>query len=201
MEMKYTYDEKYHDKVAHEATRKFGNFIAIPKGNESFQMIIWKNRKGNKDYRINFLASKGYLYITGNLGEAILHAEDFKNLHNWAGLSPDYFIEKICCTSESPWFETKYFIKDFVSKANLVAIPENSKEMDLIKELASFCEDNPACKLPEELLDKVKQTFYVGSAELKDWLPCCGRRYPKRIIYWQTALSMMADSKLRELIR
>ena len=176
--MNYIYDEKYHDKVTHEATRRFVNFIAIPKGNESFQMTIWQNRKGNKDYRIYFLASKGYLYITGNLGEAILHAEDFKNLHNWAGLSPDYFIEKICCTSESPLFETKYFIKDFVSKAELIAIPDNSKEMALIKELASFCEDNPVCKLPEELLDKVKETFYVGSAELKDWLPCCGRRYP-----------------------
>ena len=201
MEMNYIYNEKYHVKVAHKATSIFGNFVAIPKGNESFQMTTWMNRHSKKDYHINFLVNKGYLCITGDLGEGILHAEDFESLHDWAGLSPDYFIEKICCTSESPWFETKYFIKDFVSKADLVAIPENSKEMDLIQELASFCEDNPACKLPEELLDKVKQTFYVDSAELKDWLPCCGRRYPKRIIYWQTALSMMADSKLRELIR
>ena len=201
MEMNYIYDEKYHDKVTHEATRRFGNFIAIPKGNKSFQMTIWQNRNGNKDYRINFLASKGYLYITGDLGEAILHAEDFEDLDDWTGHSPDYFIEKIRCTSESPVFETKYFIKDFVSKADLVAIPENSKEMDLIKELASFCEDNPTCKLPEELWDNIENTFYVTAAKINDWLPCCGRRYPKRMIYWQTALSMMADVKSREHVK
>ncbi|MBP3198096.1 MAG: hypothetical protein J6N21_13970 [Butyrivibrio sp.] len=190
----YINDEKYEKSVIERAKKKFKDFIATYElKTDMLDIITWKNKHGGNDHYIRFVVDKaeGKLYISGDLGSAVVHVwDDNMTLEKWSYRSGMYFLEKIEATSEKPAFDAELFEEDLLDE-----LKENYEEdfeekraqlMEIIDDLQICCESSGI--VPDDYLeDEVIELF---GDDYWEWFQNCGRRYPSRILMWQTAMQM-----------
>lgn len=189
----YINDEKYEKSVIERAKKKFKDFIATYElKTDMLDIITWKNKHGGNDHYIRFVVDKaeGKLYISGDLGSAVVHVwDDNMTLEKWSYRSGMYFLEKIEATSEKPYFDPELFEEDLLielEKYYKEDLEEEKQElMEIIDELQIYCESSSI--ISDYLEDKVIDLF---GDDYLEWIYDCGRRYPSRILMWQTAMQM-----------
>lgn len=196
MEYYYIYDENYEQSITTLAKKKFKDFVASYElRTDVLDIINWKNKHGGNDHYIRFVIDKedGNLYISGDLGAAVVHVwDDNVTFEKWAHYRGKYFLEKIEATSEKSYFDTKLFKKDLLIELEEIYeedLEEKKQElMEIIDELQVYCESSSI--IADDLEDKVTELFgddYWG------WIYNCGRRYPSRILMWQIAMQMAVE--------
>ena len=135
----------------------------------------------------------GALYVTGDLGQGLLQVTGDFTLEDWAGVTPDYFEEKLKCCSEMPRFDEDLFRADFIRELRERGFNLNEDdEADeyMLEELTEFFHDNFEGYLPELSRESFIQVTGIDEFE---WMSSCGRRFPGRVIYWKTALEMVKE--------
>lgn len=189
----YIIDEKYEKSVIERAKKKFKDFIATYElKTDTLDIITWKNKRGGSDHYIRFVVDKaeGKLYISGDLGSAVVHVwDDDMTLEKWSYRSGMYFLEKVEATSEQAYFDPEFFEEDLLDE-----LRENYEEdfeekrgklMEIIDDLQIYCESSSIISdyLEDEVIDLFGDDYW-------EWIRDCGRRYPSRILMWQIAMQM-----------
>jgi len=196
----YINDKKYENSVIERAKKKFKDFVAAYElKTDTLDIITWKNKHGGSDHYIRFVVDKaeGKLYISGDLGSAVVHVwDDDMTLEKWSYRSGMYFLEKIEATSEQSNFDPEFFEEDLLSALEDYYEEDfeekREKLMENIDDLQMYCESSSIISdyLEDEVIDLFGDDYW-------EWLHNCGRRYPARILMWQIAMQM-ATKQLKE---
>ena len=192
----YIIDEKYEKSVIERAKKKFKDFIATYElKTDTLDIITWKNKCGGSDHYIRFVVdkAKGKLYISGDLGSAVVHVwDDDMTLEKWSYRSGMYFLEKVEATSEQAYFDPELFEEDLLNmleeRYEKDFEVEQRNLMEIIDDLQIYCESSSI--ISGYLEDEVIALF---GDDYWEWIYDCGRRYPSRILMWQIAMQMAVE--------
>ena len=189
-----------------DAERHFQNHHArLDVFDENLSILSWK-QPGTQAYGVRAVFDEMHVYITGDLGSAVVHLTEKADLKTLSSYwkSPSYFVEKIRCSTD------KYEFSYEEAKAELLEKVSSLKERFLERqEKCGNTDDEAIAEYAEELND-VKEKLLEGfndscglcgdpsaitewsalDPDYFEWLPHSGRKIHKRIWLWLAAFEM-----------
>ena len=183
------------EEIKKECRKDFENHIATIKSyQDDLAVLIWANPGTYYNY-VRYVFDKCMLYITGDLGDAVVRLTETANLKNLSTYtrSIPYFIEKIQCASDIYCFDEDVAVKKLCEEQNTYiedVYDDNwrRKIQDLFNELIVAAKKGEF----ERLLHN--EDFYYRITEIDpdafEWIPNVGRVYSRRLILWLVGLQM-----------
>lgn len=189
------------------AEKRFANHKArLDVLSENVQILNWR-QPGTQEYAIRAVMDGDHVYITGDLGSAVIHLTEpatLKALSNY-WKTPNYFMKKIVCTTDDYLFiydtakrelreRKERLLEEYQDNhPDMLANGETEYRYDLDEEeenlLASFTDEKGFAANPDTLsawLDLDPDGF--------ETVPYMGRTIAPRIWLWLTAFKMAYES-------
>lgn len=182
----------------------FSHHKAVFRQLDDISTLDWRNEYGSSDYYVRYVfdESRGCLYLSGDLGSAVVQLTERATLQALSGYinKVDYFVEKIKCSTD------KYYYDEEIAQEELeeILFPEDVTLSDEEKEERHDC--------LEELMEQF--TGFDGFRTVSDDSHCllseicpdygellckAGRYLATRIIMWLVGLQMAWEQVKNEV--
>lgn len=181
-------------KQIEQAKKNFRNHKATFKQFDGISTLDWRNKDGSSNYYIRYVfdEEKGCLYITGDLGSAVVRLTEKSMLESLSSYinSIGYFLGKILCSTDKYVYDLE-LARDQL-KQRLI-IPDEEYEDERLDELQVLVSDTLECF--EELngfnlSDDVKERLSKEDADYWEWIYDIGKDVDIRVILWLVGLEM-----------
>lgn len=182
------------EKQIEHAKRNFKNHKAKFNQFDGISTLDWRNENGSSNYYIRFIfdEEKGCLYITGDLGAAVVRLTERATLENLSSYikSVDYFLGKIQCSTD------KYAYDAELAKQQLeqrLIDSDEEFEAERLEEMQELVTDTLECFDTFKgfnLSDDVEERLSKEDADYWEWIDDIGKKVDTRIILWLVALEM-----------
>lgn len=173
------------------------------KVNDTISILDWR-KPGTIYYYVRYVFDSSHVYITGDLGEAVLNLTWFATLQSFKNVSIDYLHEKLAAyhtekkvyDRETAIENIKYWLIEYREyEAEDEEIERNKK---LAEELISVADD---CSSTSEWAFRVNQDYDDRLSEVDcdfwEWAYSIGEVIPSRFIAYLVGLQM-ANEQLNE---
>lgn len=179
----------YKEAQIKHAKSHFANHRAKLKRHGEITTLDWRNENGSYEYYVHYVFDGCLLYISGDLGSAVVRLSEEATLKHLASFnSIDYFVKKIECSTN------KYVFNERIAKA------------ELLEQLFPNDEDNPELLAPD-LIDDLLEYYFMSSGfedvpsdlieqveeldpDYWEWFGSCGEVVDTRIFLWLVGLQM-----------
>ena len=192
--------KEYLEKQKSHARRCFQNHKATFDkygGKDGIEVLEWRDKKGDIYYRIRYVFDKkgNTLTITGDLGSAVVCPTWDATLEDFVRVapSPDYFLEKIKCSSDRWDYnshqaeeDVRERLKESLDEMNLTDSRERDFEYDLMCVMESFSSFNGW----QNIDSHAREILNKYDPEWHEWLFSCGQRIHPRVICWLVGIQM-----------
>ena len=181
----------YREEQLKTAKFHFANHKAEIREHDGITVLNWHNQNGSSEYYVHYVFDGKFLYISGDLGSAVVHLTEkatLKALSRYINMV-DYFVEKIECSTN------KYRYDERVAKEELrdKLFPEDNGEepelvnADLIERLMYYYYNIEGFRnIPSNLLEEVEEL----DENCNVWIYSCGEVIDTRVILWLVGLQM-----------
>ena len=181
---------EYREKQIDCAKLHFSNHKAEIKEHNGITVLNWRNQNGSSNYYVHYVFDGCFLYISGDLGSAVVHLTEkatLKALSRYINMV-DYFVGKIECSTD------KYEYDERVAREELRErlFPDDGEELelidaDLIERLMYYYYHIEGFRnIPSDLLEEVEEL----NANCYEWIYSCGEVIDTRVILWLVGLQM-----------
>lgn len=182
------------EKQIKRAQNSFRNHKAKFEQFDGISILDWRNIDGSSNYYVHYVfdEEKGCLYITGDLGSAVVRLTERATLESLSSYinSVDYFLGKIQCSTD------KYVYNEELARNQLkqrLIIPDEEYEDERLEELQELISDTLECF--EELSgfnlsDDVEERLSKEDADYWEWIYDIGKTVDIRVILWLVGLEM-----------
>ncbi len=181
----------YREKQMEHAKYHFANHKAEIKEHDGITVLNWRNQNGSSDYYVHYVFDGKFLYISGDLGSAVVHLTEkatLKALSRYINMV-DYFVEKIKCSTNKYAYDEKNAIAELRERL----FPDDEEETpelvnaDLIEEIMQHYSHYDGFRnIPTDLLEQVEEL----DESYFEWIYSCGEEIHGRIILWLVGLQM-----------
>lgn len=181
----------YREEQLKKAKFHFANHKAEIKEHGEITTLDWRNKNGSSNYYVHYVFDGCFLYISGDLGAAVVHLTEqatLKTLSRYINMV-DYFVEKIECSTN------KYQYDERIAREELreQLFPDDDGEelelvdADLIERLMYYYYHIEGFRnIPSDLLEEVREL----DESCFEWIYSCGEVIDTRIILWLMGLQM-----------
>lgn len=90
-----------------EAEKAFENHVPTLSTYGKAVVLDWKNINGSYDYAVRYVMLDDVLYISGDLGSAVVQLKEKATLKNISSYHLDYFVKRIECSTDLYDFDPK----------------------------------------------------------------------------------------------
>lgn len=173
-----------HVATKHELTDAAGNSVII---------IDW-GKPGTGAYSVRYLLNRNYVFVCGDLGEAVFCLTENATLEKLSAYDLQYFFGKMSCISdrdngiEFDADTAKEFIRgiyeDYYDEAG-------APTKEFLIELENAAEESGSVEYWRHRLDEIDDQFSLD--EYGDWwesLPSCGNVYGNEVVAYLLGLKM-----------
>ncbi len=175
------------------AFEKMGHRATLVENTDRYTIIDWRKGNGGSDYYVNYIIDKkrGYLIISGDLGECIATWYSRNTVHNIAGYvrNISYFIEKIKCSSDCYIYDEEKIIDAVrleLRKAGVTRLNDWEKFKEEVYEYTTDSGFIPHGHARDFLDANLGEDWWDGSNK---W----GRSVSQRVYLWAAGLNMAVD--------
>lgn len=192
--------ERRAQQIAH-AKEHFAHHKAIFQQFDGISTLDWRHESGASNYYVRYVfdENKGYLYISGDLGSAVVRLTEratFQALSHYIN-SVDYFTEKIQCSTNLYRYDTEIAKEDFAYHFQDYE-EENSDEeqenifdekmttSELVAALLDSLDISQGCNPTDELCNQLSDI----DADYWEWIGDVGKYIDTRVICWLVGLQM-----------
>ena len=173
----------------------FKNFIAAFRQYDGISVLDWRNRDGSSEYYVRYVfdEDKNRLYISGDLGDAVVGLTEKATLESLSGYinMVDYFVGKIRCSTDKYYYDPELAeseLKDrLLDDAGLTEEEIYDRET-LIKELLEILDLNGGWKF--EGCDVTLEELREIDEDYVKWIYGTGKTVAWRVILWLVGLNM-----------
>lgn len=181
--------------------KEFMNHIAKYQDCGKVKILDWQNKNGSSNYAVRYVMADDVLYISGDLGSAVVQLKEKATLANTTRYRIDYFMKRIECSTDLYDFDEDVAEKeilqymDGILKESETSLEESEQYTCML--LAYELAHNPITQTANEiqfsdyaynLLKKIN-SFCNGIFEEYDFLDF-GRSISQRVILWLDGLKM-----------
>lgn len=89
-----------------EAEKAFANHTATYNKFGKVAVLDWKNKNGSSNGAVRYVMLDDVLYISGDLGSAVVQLKEWANLANISHYRLEYFMKRIECSTDLYDFDT-----------------------------------------------------------------------------------------------
>lgn len=169
------------------------------KVNDTISVLDWK-QQGTICYYVRYVFDGSHVYITGDLGEAVMNLTWFATPKSFLGIDLHYFHEKLAAyheekkswDSDSAVENLKYWIKEY--REEDLEKDEKGKNDELLKELIDVAE---GCTSTSEWAYQVNENYADKLSEVDcdywEWIYGVGDVVPNRFRAYLVGLQMAAE--------
>lgn len=181
-----------------EAKEKFKNHAAsYVEYSSNLAVLDWRNKNGSSNYYIRYVFDGNNLYISGDVGTAVVRLTEKATLATLAGYLNriNYFSEKIECSSDLYMYD--YATATKVLEKHLIDVLDDEEyddpddkqtaleeRYDLISDLTVCLDQYNGWTVGNDLIERLAEI----DADYVEWLYSAGREYHPRISYWLCGL-------------
>lgn len=184
-------------KQIEHAKRRFRNHKAKFKQFDGISTLDWRNKDGSSNYYVRYVFDEGKncLYITGDLGSAVVRLTEIATLESLSSYinSVDYFLGKIQCSTDKYAYDEE-LARDQMKQC-LISHDEEYED-ERLEELQEIISDTLECFEESSgfnLSDDVEEHLSKEDADYWDWIYDIGKEVDIRVILWLVGLEMAYD--------
>lgn len=181
----------YREKQIEHAKLHFSNHKAEIKEHGGITVLNWRNRNGSSDCYVHYVFDGCFLYISGDLGSAVVHLTEkatLKALSRYINMV-DYFVEKIECSTNKYEYDEKIAREEL--KEHLFPDEDDEEpellDPDLIDNLLEYYFMSSGFEdVPSDLIEQVEEL----DPDYWEWFGSCGEVVNTRVFLWLVGLQM-----------
>lgn len=202
--------ERRAQQIAH-AKEHFAHHKAIFQQFDGISTLDWRHESGSSNYYVRYVfdEDRGCLYISGDLGSAVVQLTERATLQNLSHYinSVDYFTEKIQCSTNLYRYDME------IAKADLAYHFQDYEEENVDEEQENiFDEKMSISELVSGLLDSLdvrqgcnpteKQCSQLSdlNPDYWEWIGDVGQYIDTRVICWLVGLQMAWEQMQGKLV-
>lgn len=177
-----------------QAKKNFRNHKAKFKQFDGISTLDWRNIDGSSNYYVRYVfdEDKGCLYITGDLGSAVVRLTEKATLESLSSYinSVDYFLGKILCSTDKYVYDVELARNEL--EQHLIS-PDAEYEDKRLEELRELVADTLECFdtfKGFDLSEDVEERLSKEDADYWEWIYTIGKDVDTRIILWLVGLQM-----------
>lgn len=182
-----------------EAEKAFANHTANYSKSGKVAVLDWKNKNGSSNYGVRYVMLDNVLYISGDLGSAVVQLKERATMPNISRYHLDYFVKRIECSTDLYDFdpddaekEMREYIYNTFEEAEYPLEDDEKYKIelliyDLIEKSAISNEiwfDNDASKKLQKIGSLTG--YWFEESEFLDF----GKSVSDRVIHWYTGFRM-----------
>lgn len=197
----------YEYEAITEAEKAFANHIPSYHTCADIAVLDWYNKDGSTFYAVRYVFDGENLYISGDLGSAVLTLTEKATIDSIAKYQVNYFVNQIVCSTDSYDFDidiAEQEVRDYIYGT----IENSYDDWDCLDEDADYNIEMFIYELIEEskfldglclnqrakgFLRKIKKIGDFSEFDFEDF----GKTVSKRVIFWLVGIKM-AQKKLGE---
>lgn len=184
--------------------KHFSNHIATLHQFDDISTLDWREKNGSSHYYVRYVFDEkhSHLYITGDLGAAVVQLTEKATLETLSDYIENiyYFIKKIQCSTDLYVYDydtakavvTKYLtdVEQDFDEEDEDAAEAYEELMEERKELVSELMENFSTDKGFQVSSSLQDILYDVCPDFHDWLWNAGRNVDERIILWLVGLNM-----------
>ena len=186
-------------QIAH-AKESFAHHKAVFRQLDGISTLDWRNEDGSSNYYVRYVfdESRGCLYISGDLGSAVIQLTERATLKALSDYEIGYFVEKIECSTDKYAYDEKIAkekLKEFLFPKDEELSDEEKKErqdcletlMENFSEFSGFY----------HVSDDTDHVLLEICPDYGEWIYSAGQYIDTRVICWLIGLQI-AYQQIRE---
>lgn len=179
----------------------FQDFVAKQSiGPDGTTVIDWRNRNGSGVNSCLFTLTGNYLFLAGDLGEAVFVLTEPAKLERIVKYGVQYLVEKMSAGESGYTYDQETAFKELDDEVEYMkaSIRRQENAEDNLERLEEAVETLKNEFSPREGfvhfgVDAAVETLCNLGSDVLDWLCYCGRTIARRPYMWMTALRMAND--------
>jgi len=175
----------------------FENHVATLSQCGNLQVLDWREPK-NFEYACRFVFDREFVYISGDIGEAVFRLTWEANVHTFDNIHIHYFHEKLSSFSEDKYsFSSEKAVNRLREWLKDLKEYNRKYDHDEMKELFNEARD---CSSNNEWAFIINQHYDFISEldqDFVEWMYSCGNEIPSRVYGYLIGLQM-ASQQLKE---
>lgn len=184
--------ERREQQIAH-AKIMFSHHKAVFRQFDGISTLDWRNENGSSNYYVRYVfdESRGCLYISGDLGSAVVQLTERATLKALSDYEIGYFVEKIECSTD------KYAYDEEIAKEKLkeFLFPEDEELSDEETEERQDCLETLMENFSEfsgfyHVSDDADRVLSETCPDYWEWLYSTGKYIDTRVICWLVGMRM-----------
>lgn len=185
-------------QIAH-AKERFAHHKADFIQLDGISILNWKHESGSIDYYVRYVfdEKRGLLYISGDLGHAVVELTESATLKALSGYEVGYFVEKIKCSTDLYSYDEELARSDLERRfSDYEEEPEDNEEEDIFDEKMSISEmiadllGSLDRRRGLELTEEQQEYLSNIAPDYWEWVGGVGQYICARVILWLVGLNM-----------
>ncbi len=187
-----------------QCRKKFADHIATFKRYDGISTLDWREKNGSSHYYVRYVFDEQHchMYISGDLGHAVVWLTESATLANLAGYvkSIDYFLEKVMCSTDKYTYDraTAYEVLEHKLMHIELDFDEDDEDAaeahaELLEERRELIEDvmcnfdaRNGFRLSNEQINHISEI----DSDYYEWLWDAGMNVDERVLLWLVGLNM-----------
>lgn len=176
----------------------FQDFVAKQSiGPDGTTVIDWRNRNGSGVNSCLFTLTGNYLFLAGDLGEAVFVLTEPAKLERIVKYDIQYLVEKMACGESGYVYDQEDACHELNKKVeemkkDISGQPDSEEKLEDLQDAVDELEleFNTREGFVHFGVESAVETLYSFDSGVMEWLPYCGHRIARRPYMWVTALRM-----------
>lgn len=194
------------EKQIADAHEHFANHIATQTAiaeNGDKLIVDWRSKSGSSAYYIHYVfdIKYGALYITGDLGSAIVMLTEEASPANLSGYinEVDYFISKVQCSSDLYYYSKRLArqeIKNHLEQYSEIIDEFNINVSKISTEIMKNFTQRDGIRLSIEEHNRILgllEPIYEHNSDVLVGISSCGQYVCDRVMHWLVGIQMLYE--------
>lgn len=199
--------ERKEQQIAH-AKIMFSHHKAVFRQLDGISTLDWRNENGSSNYYVRYVfdESRGFLYISGDLGTAAVELTERAMLKALSNYEVEYFAGKIRCSTDLYRYDAEiakkdlaYYLRDCeeeVDEDEEDIFDEKMTISELINDLLTSLDTERGLYLTEEQESRLAEL----NPDYWEWISNVGQYIATRVICWLVGLRMAQEQVQDKLV-
>lgn len=186
-----------------EAEKAFANHTANYSKSGKVAVLDWKNKNGSSNYGVRYVMLDNVLYISGDLGSAVVQLKERATMPNISRYHLDYFVKRIECSTALYDFdlddaekEMRDYIYEMFEDAEYYLDEGEQKKVE--SAICNLCENAHDGIIFTDYADKTLNGIiperYFEECEFMEF----GKSLSMEVIFWYVGFRMAYENLRRE---
>jgi len=160
-------------------------------------VIDWRNRNGSGVNACRFTLTGNYLFVAGDLGDAIFTLTEPAKLERIVKYDIQYLMEKMSTGNSSYTYDQEEAFKELdqeveYMKGSIHGLPDVAVQLERLEEAVETLKSEFSTRdgFVHYGVESAVETLCDMGADVLEWLSYCGRIIARRPYMWMTALRL-----------